>query len=79
MLGSVIQARKRPVVSGAKTMVGAKAVALESFDLEGQVRTQGEIWQARSTIPVKAEQVLKITGTDGLVLIVTPLISQEEI
>ena len=79
VLGAVIQARKRPVVSGAKTMVGAKAVALESFDLEGQVRTQGEIWQARSTIPVKAEQVLKITGTDGLVLIVTPLISQEEI
>ena len=79
VLGAVIQARKRPVVSGAKTMVGAKAVALESFDLEGQVRTQGEIWQARSTIPVKAEQVLKITGTDGLVLLVTPLNSQEEI
>ena len=79
VLGAVIQARKRPMVSGAKTMVGAKAVALESFDLEGQVRTQGEIWQARSTIPVEAEQVLKITGTDGLVLLVTPLNSQEEI
>ena len=79
VLGAVIQARKRPVVSGAKTMVGAKAVALESFDLEGQVRTQGEIWQARSNIPVEAEQVLKITGTDGLVLLVTPLNSQEEI
>ncbi len=79
VLGAVIQARKRPVVSGAKTMVGAKAVALESFELEGQVRTQGEIWQARSNIPVEAEQVLKITGTDGLVLLVTPLNSQEEI
>lgn len=79
VLGAVIQARKRPVVSGAKTIVGAKAVALESFELEGQVRTQGEIWQARSNIPVEAEQVLKITGTDGLVLLVTPLNSQEEI
>jgi len=67
------------MVSGAKTMVGAKAVALKSFKIEGQVRTQGEIWLARSNIPVEAEQVLKITGTDGLVLLVIPLNSEEEI
>ena len=78
VLGAVIQARKRPVVTGAGIMVGTKAVALEDFDSEGKVKTRGEIWQARSPVPVQAEQDLKITGTDGLVLLVTPLNTQEE-
>ena len=60
-------------------MVGSRAVALKAFDVEGQVRTQGEIWQARSLVPVEADQVLKITGIDGLVLLVKPLYSKEEI
>lgn len=59
-------------------MVGTKAVALENFDSEGKVKTGGEIWQARSSVPVQAKQYLKIIGTDDLVLIVTPLNSQEE-
>jgi len=78
VLGAVIQARKRPVVTGAGIMVGKKAVALEDFDFEGKVKTRGEIWRARSPVPVQAEQDLKITGTDGLVLLVTPLNTQEE-
>ncbi len=78
VLGAVIQARKRPVVTGAEIMVGTKAVALEDFDSEGKVKTRGEIWQARSPVSVEAEQDLKITGTDGLVLLVIPLETQEE-
>ena len=78
VLGAVIQARKRPVVTGTDIMVGTKAVALEDFGSEGKVKTKGEIWQARSPVPVQADQDLKITGTDGLVLLVTPLNTQEE-
>ena len=78
VLGAVIQARKRPVVSGAVIMVGTKAVALEDFGSEGKVKTKGEVWQARSPVPVQADQDLKITGTDGLVLLVAPLNTQEE-
>ena len=78
VLGAVIQARKRPVVTGADIMVGTKAVALEDFGSEGKVKTKGEIWRARSPVPVQADQDLKITGTDGLVLLVTPLNTQEE-
>ncbi len=78
VLGAVIQARKRPVVTGTDIMVGTKAVALEDFGSEGKVKTKGEVWQARSPVPVQADQDLKITGTDGLVLLVTPLNTQEE-
>jgi membrane-bound serine protease (ClpP class) len=78
VLGAVIQARKRPVVTGNNTMIGTKAVALEAFEIEGKVKTRGEIWQARSPVAVEAEQDLKITGTDGLVLLVTPLKTTEE-
>ena len=77
-MGAVIQSRKRPVLTGAVIMVGKKAVALEDFGSEGKVKTRGEIWQARSPVPVKTDQDLKITGTDGLVLLVTPLNNQEE-
>ena len=78
VLGALKQARKRPVVTGTEIMIGTKAVALEDFDSEGKVKTKGEIWQARSPVPVEADQDLKITGTDGLVLLVTPLYTQEE-
>ena len=78
VLRAVIQARKRPVVTGADIIVGANAVALEDFGSEGKVKTKGEIWQARSPVPVQADQDLKITGTDGLVLLVAPLNTQEE-
>ena len=78
VLGAVIQARKRPVVTGTEIMLGTKAVAMEDFVSKGKVKTRGEIWQARSPVPVQADQDLKITGTDGLVLLVTPLNTQEE-
>jgi membrane-bound serine protease (ClpP class) len=67
-----LKARSRPVVSGAEEMIGARATALENFTGHGRVRVHGEEWQARASHPVKKGQQLRVTGRDGLMLIVEP-------
>jgi membrane-bound serine protease (ClpP class) len=67
-----LKARARPVVSGAEEMIGARGAALENFSEHGRVRVHGEEWQARALRPVKKGQKLRVTGRDGLMLIVEP-------
>ncbi len=67
-----VRARRRKVVSGREELIGGHAVALESFAREGRVRAHSEDWFARSRAPVERGQPLRITGLDGLTLIVEP-------
>lgn len=71
-LGMVVRGRRRPVVSGRESLVGARAVAIEEFDGAGWVRVQGERWQARCALPVLRDQGLRVTAISGLVLQVEP-------
>lgn len=72
-LGMVVRGRRRPVVSGRESLVGARAVAIDDFDGAGWVRVQGERWQARCTRPVLRDQGLRVTSISGLVLEVEPV------
>ena len=63
-----VKAHRHPVVSGADTLIGERAVALEDFQERGQVRAAGEVWRARSARPVQRGQVLVVRGRDGLTL-----------
>ncbi len=67
-----LKARRRRVVSGEEELVGASAVALEAFSGDGRVRLHSEDWNARSRVPVAAGQKVRVTGRDGLVLLVEP-------
>jgi membrane-bound serine protease (ClpP class) len=84
-----LKARRRPVVSGAEEMIGSPGEALAAFKTEahpqdpaarhvGRVRVHSEEWQARSRHPVKNGQRLRVTGRDGLMLIVEPEPTTEE-
>ncbi|MBI5612189.1 MAG: nodulation protein NfeD [Gammaproteobacteria bacterium] len=83
-----LKARRRPVVSGAEEMIGSPGEALAAFKAEalphgatqytGRVRVHSEEWQARSPRPVKNHQKLRVTGRDGLMLIVEPEPTTEE-
>lgn len=66
VMGLILRARHRPVVSGQEEMIGAPAVALEDFDREGQVRAHGERWIAITDAPVKRGQRLRIVSMEGL-------------
>lgn len=65
-----IKARGRPVVSGREQLVGMRGEALESFTGEGRVRVHGEEWQARAKGPIAQGEHVRVTGSDGLTLIV---------
>ncbi len=67
-----LKARQRRVVSGQEEMVGSLGEALESFKTEGKVRVHSELWSARTRVPVKRGQKIKVTDMDGLTLLIEP-------
>ena len=68
-----LRARRRAVVSGHEEMIGSYGVALEDFaEGVGRVRVHSEEWQARAGSPIRRSERVKVTGRDGLVLVVEP-------
>jgi membrane-bound serine protease (ClpP class) len=67
-----LRARRRKVVSGAEEMDRSVGVALEDFEGIGRVRVHSEDWQARSLLPVRCGQQVRVIARDGLVLTVEP-------
>lgn len=73
VIGMAIKSRNRPVVSGREEMLTSAGVVVDDFTGEGDVRIHGEIWRARSEHPLQKDQLVEITGREGLVLKVTPV------
>ncbi len=68
-----LRARRRAVVSGAEELIGSHGEALEDFAQGiGRVRVHSEEWQARASGPIRRGEQVKVTGRDGLVLVVKP-------
>ena len=72
------RSRRRPVVSGPEEMVGSTAEVIEWVGAEGRVRAHGEIWQASAEQPLTPGRQVRITGIEGLVLVVQPTVKKEE-
>ena len=73
LVGSVVKAQRRPVQTGSEGLVGQSAIAQADFQREGdeyigQVFVHGEIWNARSGVPVTAGQSVPVLGRHGLAL-----------
>jgi membrane-bound serine protease (ClpP class) len=66
--GLALRARRRPVVSGRETLLGAAGEVLEDFTGEGWARVQGETWRVQSASPLKAGERVSVTAVEGLVL-----------
>jgi len=67
-----LKARRRRIVSGSEELIGASGVALEGFKHEGRVRIHSEDWNARTRAPLTAGQKVRVTGREGLTLLVEP-------
>jgi membrane-bound serine protease (ClpP class) len=78
VVGMAIQARRRPVVSGAEELMAATGLAVSGFPGPGSVRLHGEIWSARSEVAIRPGQLVRVTGREGLVLLVVPATNQKE-
>ncbi|BAU50375.1 serine protease [Sulfurifustis variabilis] len=68
-----LRARKRVVVSGKEQMIGETGEVLEAFRERGRVRVHSEEWQARTHVPLKKGQRIRVVGMEGLTLTVEPL------
>jgi membrane-bound serine protease (ClpP class) len=71
-----VKSTRRTVVSGLEALVGSEAIVVEDFENKGMVVMHGEHWQAVSNVPLKKQQVVKVTGLKNLTLRVEPLGSQ---
>ncbi len=70
--GMAAKARQRPLVSGAKTLVGVAAEVIESDADGGWALVNGERWRVRSREPLQAGQRVRVTAVDQLTLQVAP-------
>jgi membrane-bound serine protease (ClpP class) len=65
--------RRHKKAVGAETLIGREAVVSEPCRPVGQVRLDGEIWEARCEAGASTGDRVRITGRDRLTLIVEPL------
>ncbi len=67
--GFALRARRRPVVSGRESMVGAtgRVVAADADGIWAEV--QGERWRVRSDVPLAPGDRVRVTAVDGLMLV----------
>jgi membrane-bound serine protease (ClpP class) len=67
-----VKSHRRRVATGDHWMVGAPAEVQDWRGNQGHVFVHGERWRARSEVPLKKGQQVRITGVDGLVVTVEP-------
>lgn len=71
-LGLLWRSARRPPVQAEAGLAGRDAVALEDFAAEGWVEVRGERWRARSHVPVRRGEQLRVLQVRNLLLIVEP-------
>jgi membrane-bound serine protease (ClpP class) len=64
--------RRYRLRSGPETLVGRTTTVVDDCDPLGRVRLDGEFWNARATVPVRAGEVVRIKAIEGLTLEVEP-------
>jgi membrane protein implicated in regulation of membrane protease activity len=64
--------KRRRAAVGAETLVGRTALVVRALAPSGQVKLDGEVWEARAGGDVAPGVEVVVTGIDGLVLVVEP-------
>jgi membrane-bound serine protease (ClpP class) len=64
--------KRRRAAVGVQTLVGRKAVVVKALTPRGQVKLDGEVWEARSPVEALPGDEVVVVALDGLVLEVEP-------
>jgi membrane protein implicated in regulation of membrane protease activity len=64
--------KNRRKAVGVETLIGKEAVVSTDCNPSGQVRLDGEIWEARCDAGAAVGDKVRVIGRDGLVLVVSP-------
>jgi membrane-bound serine protease (ClpP class) len=67
-----LRARRRPVVSGVETLVGADGEMLDDAARTGWASIRGETWQVTTDARVARGQKVRVVAVDGVSLRVAP-------
>jgi membrane-bound serine protease (ClpP class) len=70
-------ARRNKSMLGVDTLIGQTAIAsdaLEPTTKNGQIFIHGELWQAKTTVPIRKGETVRVTARKGLLLFVEPTI-----
>lgn len=67
-----MRSQRQPQVSGSEEMIGLVGEVVDDFTGRGTVHVHGERWSARSDVPLRKGQAVKVTAIKGLVLHVVP-------
>ena len=65
-----VKARRNKVQTGSEAMLGVIAIAQTPLAPAGQVMLRGELWQAKSAVPIAAGDRVRVQSRDGLLLTV---------
>jgi membrane-bound serine protease (ClpP class) len=65
--------KRRRVTTGAEAVVGAVGLAVTRCDPEGQIRVEGELWNAYCADGAEPGDRVAVQRLDGLTLIVAPV------
>jgi membrane-bound serine protease (ClpP class) len=65
--------RRRRADVGVETLIGATASVLSALAPDGQVKVNGEIWQAHTEREARVGECVRITAVNGLTLEVEPM------
>jgi membrane-bound serine protease (ClpP class) len=60
------------VVTGREDLIGARGEVIEHMEGQWWARVHSENWEVRSQAHLHRGQHVKVTGIDGLVLLVEP-------
>lgn len=71
--GMVLKSRKHPVVSGRELLLGSPGTVLTVDSGEIWAQVEGERWRVRTDAPLAPGDRVRVTGIDGLTLLVLPL------
>ncbi len=64
--------KRRRAAVGAETLVGRRAIVVRALAPRGQVKLDGEVWQALAATELEPGREVVVTELDGLVLHVKP-------
>jgi membrane-bound serine protease (ClpP class) len=76
--GLALKARRRPVVSGSEELIGSVGEVLSCSDDQCWARVHSELWRVKSTIQLTPGLHVRVSGRDGLILLVTPTVAKED-
>jgi membrane-bound serine protease (ClpP class) len=68
----VVKAHRRKPVTGMEGIIGLEGEARTDIHMDGEVFVHGEIWKARSDMPIKAGEKIIVEQADNLTLKVRP-------